>query len=649
MARNLVQFGASIPESLLQDDSAFLQAIAWNRGTPAALIAAAQAGDVREYRRRLKKRNCLLNDVENLKSLFSSLQRQPALWSRDAFEATPQTDELLQLRQAFLSKADKHSGKKKIKTARKTKPYSQEALIALEDWLDALGVEESATPSSPLEILLINELLVSVGRKLPGELRWRLWKRACVAAIQHSTFSSEIESAAWKDDQRAVLLGEIPFQAGLLFADIKGSAKIRKSGANELSRILLESTDTDGTPHAEKMERLPFWLAPFVRTRQWAKAFGEKLFSSEAEERFQDTIRIVMPMCRMDGQFALGNGFAVPVVSLLESATLSAGFKRMSPPRRFLDALEQHIGFPGRSRASTKGKRPQSSRSARKMTDADPPVTQSDWAQLACLRSNWSLDADAIIVAHNECLPRIEMSALGFPLFSGHWELQVSIDDHALTWDDSWTCSCWFSDDDVDFIELHHDHEAGVMVDRQILLSRNDNFAIFADCLRGPEEAVIEYRQGLPLMESVTVEADVPTRECRLKRKGLQVRAFPVGLPDDRIQSTPGFFGPEKGRLELCQTAKGGLYAPVVLDWSPRRKRSFADWRTLTIAEDGRRLSSAEAMGHRIRIGNHQLLVYRAFTKSHLARSILGQHTRHETVIGLFGKNGKVDPLLLVE
>ena len=90
-------------------------------------------------------------------------------------------------------------------------------------------------------------------------------------------------------------------------------------------------------------------------------------------------------------------------------------------------------------------------------------------------------------------------------------------------------------------------------------------------------------------------------------------------------------------------------YAPLVIDWNPDRKRSNAEWRTLTVAEQGRVLKSIDASGYRLRIADHQLLIYHSLTKSGEMRSVLGHHTASETVIGKLDESGVVEPILLVE
>jgi hypothetical protein len=168
-------------------------------------------------------------------------------------------------------------------------------------------------------------------------------------------------------------------------------------------------------------------------------------------------------------------------------------------------------------------------------------------------------------------------------------------------------------------------------------------------------------------------------REVRCAVRRLAVRCYPLALPQDRLYGTTGDLrcaadrsaGPdatgngqvaadgscarhecgdgETCGLELRQESVGGLFAPLVLDWSPKRAEAPVDWRTLTVTEDGRVLRADSASGHRVRVGKQQWIVYRALTKGEQPRAVLGLHTAHETVVGRFETTGHVTPLLLVE
>ena len=100
----------------------------------------------------------------------------------------------------------------------------------------------------------------------------------------------------------------------------------------------------------------------------------------------------------------------------------------------------------------------------------------------------------------------------------------------------------------------------------------------------------------------------------------------------------------------MKQVAQGeGLFAPLLLDWHPNRTRAEAQWRSLTVTEDGRVITPDIAAGHRLKLGDLQLLVFRSLKSTGKSRAVLGHHTNNETVIGRVDKKGDIDPILLVE
>ena len=68
-----------------------------------------------------------------------------------------------------------------------------------------------------------------------------------------------------------------------------------------------------------------------------------------------------------------------------------------------------------------------------------------------------------------------------------------------------------------------------------------------------------------------------------------------------------------------------------------------------SVKKDGKAVGIGHASGHRLRIGDHQIVVYRSLLRNDELRTVLGYHTAHETMIGLFDKDGDIHPLVLVE
>lgn len=263
----------------------------------------------------------------------------------------------------------------------------------------------------------------------------------------------------------------------------------------------------------------------------------------------------------------------------------------------------------------------------------------------ALLKSGAGSTADRIDIVYDGPSVEIDLSARGRLLLSGTFQTELAVDGMAVATFGDWRAVCWSSDDDGDYLELQLLCSENVRIDRQVLLSRRGHFALFADAVVTRAPARIEYRSSLPVAGGASIKSDFQTREFGVGT----ARVFPVGLPQDRVLSTPGNCFENSGRLDLTQVATGrGLYLPVVFDWHPGRRRAPADWRSLTVTEPRRVVSRDSAAGHRLRVGKNQLLIYRSLVDTREARSVLGQHTRYETVIGSIDA-GEMAPIIMVE
>lgn len=434
-------------------------------------------------------------------------------------------------------------------------------------------------------------------------------------------------------DVRLVAEAEWPFVVARTLPRLSAAAEWEHAGVVGLERELLDRTDTDGTPAADVLPRLRGWCAPFVRAVVAAGSAEQVGWSDEASERLDSVLEFAASVLRADGS-APFEPDAPSFVSVVLAGLRETGASRKSSPVRL---AEKVAGV----RRNGKG-------SFRVASD-DWPSTQSDWAAVAHLRSGWQRNADSLVVDHATAAVRLDLAALGHPLVSGVWDLEVRIDDEPIPVADGWECVCWFDDDEVDYLELQYAVDDRLRIERQLLLPRGDQFAVLADTVTGPEGARVEYESRLPLACGLTAEADVDSRECRIHAAHQAARVFPAGLPQDRVLSASGRLDVDEGALRLQHSGLGSLHAPVVVDWCPDRAHSPADWRTLTVTEEGRILPAHLASGHRVRVGRHQLLLYRSIHAGETARAVLGLHTPRETVIGRFDESGDLDTLLLVD
>ncbi|MBC8116264.1 MAG: hypothetical protein H7062_17895, partial [Candidatus Saccharimonas sp.] len=499
--------------------------------------------------------------------------------------------------------------------------------------------DEPSEPVSPFAVVAALEVLALAGARLRPEQLWKLWRHSLSQVVQliRTNTDEDAHDPTIPADVQLIERGELPFVAGVLFGDVAGAMDLVKTGRKALARSLVENADSDGTPRAEMIERLPLWLAPLIRASLIAKRFDVKLWTNDQEQTLMSAVERAIPLCRPDGKSALSNGLSLEPLPVLVAAAELFHLPEISPEGGYLQSVKRVIAG-------------QPARRVRNDGVVTMPSNQSDWARFALLRSDWSMKADSVAVAHHRQFPQIDVTAAGKPLLHGDWTLELKLGDTVVELAEEWSCVCWQSDPDADYIELQMRGPGKLRVERIIMLSRKERFLLLADSISGAPSGRIEYCATLPLADDILVRLDRPTREAQLTMKGFKARVFPLAVTQDRVHSTPHEFTATGERLTLKQVAQGeGLFAPVLLDWHPNRTRADAQWRSLTVTEDGRVIGPDIAAGHRLKLGDLQLLIFRSLKTTGESRAVLGHHTHNETVIARVDKKGDIDPILLVE
>lgn len=505
-----------------------------------------------------------------------------------------------------------------------------------EDRIENLVVALAGKPVrwTAAEAVTAGELLLTNAARMDAELFIELWSR----------FADEVraidpDADRETPDQQLVRAGELRLLAGWLLQPSSEAPKLAQLGRKSLIAELHERTDTDGTPHAELAARMPLWLAPLIRATLWAENLERPLWSDEDRRRLALVLERAIPLCRPDGRLAMTNGLAFPAIPLLTAAAKSISLGPHA--RKLLESLRNAPpAKPLRKKAAA--------------NVAFMPSNQSDWARFAVLRSDWSPHADSLAISHHQSFPQLDVAAGGVPILHGEWNWELQIGDAAIAPAVEWAASSWFSDPDADYLELQMAGPGNLRVERQVLLSRKEQFLLLADVVRGArsvakDAAPIHLRSRLPLADGVVVEPSLPTRELKLKARKQTVRVFPLALPMERVHSTPHSCVVERNELVTHHVGVGnGLYAPLIFDWHPARTKQPAIWRTLTVTEAAKVLPRDQAGGHRLQLGKFQLLIYRSLSKIKSARAVLGCHTWQESIIANFNR-GKVEPIVRVD
>ncbi len=219
------------------------------------------------------------------------------------------------------------------------------------------------------------------------------------------------------------------------------------------------------------------------------------------------------------------------------------------------------------------------------------------------------------------------------------------------TWDEV----CWFSDDDVDYLEIEAQLTDGLRVQRQILLAREDRFLFLADAVLCGTAAPLEYSGVLPLAGWVGWDPAAETCESFLTvgkpRAGIVPRALvlPLALPEWRSAARSGSLARTAAGMELRQAVHGrSLFAPLFIDLDRRRIRKPFTWRRLTVGEALKAQPNDVAVGYRVEIAKQQWLFYRSLIAGGV-RSVLGQQLAREFMVARFKRSGDAARLLEIE
>lgn len=593
-------------------DEDFLRHLVWSDEANRQLTKAARAGDVETVIACLRKQNFGLGTKATRKSVFGMrFDSTPVAWSADVLNTTDQAGVLFDI---WLGKGF-HSGKKK---------HRQQAVQQLGKWVVHRDEHELLSTG---ELLVVCELLRWDHGSLPDELLWTLWRLALTTTLSHPPEESDPTAAFIRN-------GELAWSTGLLFSHVAGLEALRERGRAVLWDRLEESSDGDGTPHAELLENLGGWLAAWIRATEWGHAAKVPVWRDDDQfERFACLVECAITLLGPNGRFSQSQNHP-QAVSMLATGAILAGWKKKDPAFRSLLSHDPNLLL-----------EPPSSKQTIEPGPVEQLSFQSDFSSLACLRSDWSRPSGRIVVTHHKPTPQLFLSANGVSWLSGDWNWQLNDDPRESA---DWRCSCWFSDEEVTFVELQWLVSQNVFVERQILLAHQDRFAIFADCVRGLDDTTKQFRSRFPLDRGVVPTPEKTTRAWRLESDDQSLRVFPLPLPDDFVEGCVGKLACDANSLTFDMPITGGAFLPIVFDWHPDRQNSPADWRTLTVTDEGRRVDPHEAGGYRLRVGSYQLLLYRSLQEKQL-RSVLGYHTGHETVMGRFDSDGDVHPLLLVE
>jgi len=616
-----------------------------------------------------------------------------ASWSVDAMDLNGRERELAaSLDDLSVRVSERSSGKHKKPKGKKGQRSQVESRF---DEVVANWLVEAGSEPGPWETIAVAEILLREGRSLSPENFTQALAVLADAALRDSSGSLfDVPTPVEEDNaiRQMIQQGESQWLASLLLSPLGGVQTLAKSATESLRKILLESADKDGLVHGSLLNRLPDWLAPLTRCTIWSEAFREELWQGDSAERLtlvtERAALLLLPVPHQEAADVPGKAgpslltileFLIPCVGSMQEKRLTKLAKKcrkpageVTQPKKLkkskaseseteqqeasadkITTSDKTSTADARHRKQKDDQKPQKN-SNRKAPEkkANPEVSwQSDSGCLAILRTSIDADADTVTLEWHSGTPQLMIAAAGVPVFTGNWNWSVQLDDEVLPSPTAWKCSCWFLDPETVFVELEAEDASVVRQMRQVLLAPCDRFAMLTDSVTSNDpERRVQLTTTLALTPGTESSACDVTRELTLSTGPRNVRTFPLWLEDDRIHHALGSYREHNGQLELTGVGKGGVTLPLALDWHPKRYDLPADWSRCTVTELRRNSGTHEASGFRIRVGDHQVLVYRSLTNPTVSRAVLGLHTWDESVYGRVPKKGGLlQPLVEVE
>lgn len=464
------------------------------------------------------------------------------------------------------------------------------------------------------------------------------WLASCLPRIEN--YSAESEESVLC---HLVMQAELPLLIAIGTATPKRTLLSEASLAMDALAEHLEASEDDPSSWlADGATFLRASLASILRCRVLADSLGLRKWYPPQQKALAELLRHAARWSRPDGTQLLSARSLAPK----SKAMWVALTKQTKNPKSLSSAMTlSGIGQGKRTEVRTT------------VSPATLPAFThySDAASCCSMQSDWRHKGCRVAFDFSE--PEICLEALGpkgESILGGYWQTQVEVDGQAQLQLDNWEELCWFSDDDIDYLELEAKFGQQAKIQRQIALFREERMLFLADALFVEDSASLRLKSRLPLTEGVQCALASKSTEGFLKSGSAKCLTMPLFLPEWRrklsqANSRDAMTEVEQG-VELTVENEGkALYAPVLLSLCNSHAKQAFTWRQLTVAQDLRIVNKDEAQAFRVQVGVDQLLIYRNLAKP-VRRTTLGMHTLSDFYAGRFDSDtGELDEIIEVE
>ncbi len=498
-------------------------------------------------------------------------------------------------------------------------------------WLDT----SDAYPYAALGVAAVGWLIPEHAARPSGEWLTQ-WLQAILDRI--ASFTPDPDESVLCS---LVLRCEMPLLIGVATTASKRTALVEASKAmDNLAELLECSEDTPAAWLAHGATYLRAALASVLRCRVLANALGLRKWFPPQQHALAELLKHAARWARPDGTQLLAASQLAP----RSKAIWEALIKQTRSPQSMMDTMSL-AGLIS----------PQVKERTKKLKPKKLPATTffCEDAAGAVMLSDWRHKGSRLAVDYSDTQICLEvLGPKGQPIIAGEWTAHVDLDGQSQIQLDEWSQSCWFSDEDVDYLELEAKFGQHARVQRQIMLFHDDRWLLVADALLCDEPGNWGLTSRLPLAADATFEGDPKSTEGAIQtHRGARCLTLPLYLPEWQRQLSGASLSSDSTSLIARHESSGRsrLFSPLLISLCNRHAKKPFTWRRLTVGEDLRIVGPDEATAYRVQSGKDQLLFYRTLAPP-LRRTALGVHTLAEFYAARFNAaDGDVETLIEVE
>lgn len=507
----------------------------------------------------------------------------------------------------------------------------REACSALTEWLEAAR-RAPASYELALGCLAAAHALDALGAAVSPALAWKLLDFLAETARHASTWIVGAEAEPEHVVAMQMLAGELPLALGYLFGEMSPLRSALRPAAALVGDSLVELLNGEGVPRAAHLPALRPLAACWTRCRAMIGELAGVRLTKRAGRQYRQLVRQTLRWTGPNG------------------APLLAGDGAGAAPTDFWRAALEHGGTAADATAARALLAKPATRGLKIAPKAAATSYECEWSGLAVMRSGWRSEDAVVAIDYSSPALRLEAWAGGRRLLAGRVTAESHIDGKLVAPAGKWDQLCWFSDKDIDYLELSLPLEGGARLERQIMLARRGAFLLVVDHLQSERSAAVEHALSLPLGAGLLFCGEGETRDALVVDGEPLARLLPLALPEWRIDPRVGELSYGGGAVRLAERAAGrSLACPLLIDLCGRRAGAQATWRQLTVAEGLEIQPTDVAVSYRAQMGDDQWVYYRSQGRAG-NRTFLGQNTSSECVVARFkAPSGEIEELLEIE